>query len=155
MLRQYYKSSPHWPHLARALQPVLAAFDTGRTAAVAETSTRVLLDLLGWRGWILASSRLAARPGRSVRLADLAAATGARSYLCGTGGMNYLDEAPFVAQGIAVTPFQPPTANIWSSGRRDSAVTGLMTLGPAALADEPRAVAARAACGGAAVGADE
>ncbi|MEV6057822.1 hypothetical protein [Streptomyces sp. NPDC052107] len=59
--------------------------------------------------------------------------------------MNYLDEAPFVAQGIAVTPFQPPTANTWSSGRRDSAVTGLMTLGPAALADELMAVAARAA----------
>ncbi|WP_244905395.1 hypothetical protein [Streptomyces agglomeratus] len=36
-------------------------------------STRVLLDLLGWRGQILASSRLTARPGRSVRLVDLAA----------------------------------------------------------------------------------
>ncbi|MFI5825008.1 hypothetical protein ACIA8I_38970 [Streptomyces rishiriensis] len=55
------------------------AFSTGRTAAVAQMSTRVLLDLLGWRGQILTSSRLAARPGRSVRLADLAATTGART----------------------------------------------------------------------------
>jgi hypothetical protein len=39
-------------------------------------------------GHVLRSSQLAARPGRSQRLADLAAVTGARSYLCGTGGMK-------------------------------------------------------------------
>ncbi|MFJ8086236.1 WbqC family protein [Streptomyces sp. NPDC096205] len=95
MLRQHYGASPHWPALAKALDPVLDAFTTGRTAAVAQMSARVLLDLIGWRGQILTSSRLTARPGRSVRLADLAAATGARTYLCGTGGMTYLDPDPF------------------------------------------------------------
>ena len=65
MLRQHYGASPHWPALAQALDPVLDAFATGRTATVAETSTRVLLDLLGWRGKILTSSSLPARPGRS------------------------------------------------------------------------------------------
>lgn len=142
MLRQHYRFSPHWPVLAQALEPIQAAFDTGRIAAVAETSARVLLDLLGWQGQILASSRLAARPGRSQRLADLAASTGARSYLCGTGGMTYLDTELFAAQAITVTPFLTPTAGIWAIGRQISAVWALMTLGPAALADQLRTVAA-------------
>ncbi|NED89086.1 WbqC family protein, partial [Streptomyces sp. SID11233] len=98
MLRQNFGAGPYWSSLAQALDPVLDAFATGRTAVVAETSTRVLLDLLGWRGRILRSSLLAAGPGRSLRLADLAAATGARVYLCGTGGMTYLDPAPFAAR---------------------------------------------------------
>ncbi|MFF9436375.1 WbqC family protein [Streptomyces sp. NPDC014735] len=134
MLRQHYGASSHWPALAKALDPVLGAFTTGRTAMVAEMSTRVLLDLLGWQGQILTSSDLPARPGRSVRLADLAAATGARTYLCGTGGMTYLDPAPFTAQNIAVAPFRPPTTGIWSAGRRLSALWALTALGPKSLA---------------------
>ncbi|MGW1978776.1 WbqC family protein [Streptomyces sp. NPDC001889] len=142
MLRQHYGASPHWPALAEALGPVLDAFDTSRTATVAETSTRVLLDLLGWEGRLLTSSRLPARPGRSVRLADLSAATGARAYLCGTGGMTYLDPAPFMVQNIAVASFRPPTTGIWSSGRRLSALWALATLGPDAVAAPLRALAA-------------
>ncbi|QES31453.1 hypothetical protein DEJ47_12870 [Streptomyces venezuelae] len=134
MLQQHYGTSPHWPALAKVLDPMLDAFSTGRTAAVAEISTRVLLDLLGWRGQILTSSQLPARPGRSVRLADLAVATGARTYLCGTGGMTYLDSAPFTARNIAVAPFRPPTTGIWSTGRRLSALWALTALGPPALA---------------------
>ncbi|MFI6644245.1 WbqC family protein [Streptomyces sp. NPDC050504] len=129
MLRQHYGASPHWPALAEALDPVLDAFESGKTATVAEISTRVLLDLLGWKGRVLTSSHLPARPGRSVRLADLAAATGARAYLCGTGGMTYLDQNPFAAQNIAVTPFRPPTTGIWSSGRRISALWALAAFG--------------------------
>ncbi|MFD6802781.1 WbqC family protein [Streptomyces cyaneofuscatus] len=130
MLRQHYGASPYWPALARVLVPVLDAFNTGRTAAVAAASTRVLLDLLGWQGQILTSSDLSSRPGRSQRLADLCAVTGARAYVCGTGGMTYLDRAPFAAKGIAVVPFQPPTTNIWSSSRRLSALSALAALGP-------------------------
>lgn len=140
MLRQRYGDSPQWPALAKALDPVLDAFTTGRTATVAEMSTRVLLDLLGWRGQILSSRRLLARPGRSARLADLAAATGARTYLCGTGGMTYLDPAPFAAQNIAVAPFRPPTTGIWSSGRSLSALWALAALGPQALAARLKAL---------------
>ncbi|MHC5902637.1 WbqC family protein [Streptomyces sp. S6] len=135
MLRQHYGASPHWSALSQALDPVLDAFATGRTAAVAETSTRVLLDLLGWQGKILTSSRLPSRPGRSQRLADLAAATGARAYLCGTGGMTYLDPDPFTAHDIVVTPFRPPTTTIWSSGRRLSALWALAKLGPQTVAE--------------------
>lgn len=112
MLRQHYGASPHWPALAEALDPMLDAFDTGKTAKVAETSTGVLLDLLGWKGQVVTSSRLPTRPGRSVRLADLSAATGARAYLCGTGGMTYLDPTPFTVQNIAVPRSgRPPPAS--------------------------------------------
>ncbi|WP_323180402.1 WbqC family protein [Streptomyces sp. NBC_00102] len=134
VLRQYYGASPHWPALARALDPVLDAFVTGRTATVAETSTRALLGLLGWQGKILNSSELPSQPGRSQRLADLSAITGARSYLCGTGGMTYLDPAPFAAKDIAVTPFRPPTTGIWSSGRSLSSLGALAALGPQEVA---------------------
>ncbi|WP_233436178.1 MULTISPECIES: WbqC family protein [Streptomyces] len=134
MLRQYYGASPYWPALAQALAPVLDAFGTGRTATVAETSTRALLGLLGWQGEILTGSDLPSRPGRSQRLADLSAITGARAYLCGTGGMAYLDPAPFAAEGIAVTPFRPPTTGIWSSGRSLSSLGALAALGPQEVA---------------------
>ncbi|MFF3754549.1 WbqC family protein [Streptomyces sp. NPDC002018] len=141
LLRQHYGASPHWSALAQAVEPVLDAFTTGRTAAVAEVSTLVLLDLLGWQGQILTSSLLPARPGRSVRLADLAAVTGARAYLCGTGGMTYLDPAPFTAQNIAVAPFRLPTTGIWSSGRRLSALWALAVLGPRAVGARLKALA--------------
>lgn len=113
---------------------MLDAFTTGKTAAVAEASTRLLLDLAGWRGQVLTSSRLPSRPGRSQRLADLAAGTGARAYLCGTGGMTYLDVAAFAAQSIAVAPFRLPTTGLWSSGCRTSALWAMATLGPQAVA---------------------
>ncbi|MGW7459047.1 WbqC family protein [Streptomyces sp. NPDC054797] len=142
MLRQYYGASLHWPALAQCQEPVAASFGSGRTAVVAEISARSLLGLLGWKGQILRSSDLTARPGRSQRLADLAAAIGARSYLCGTGGMKYLDSAPFAAQGLAVIPFLTPPGGIWGSGRQVSALWALATLGPAALAGRLRAVAA-------------
>ncbi|WP_327735427.1 WbqC family protein [Streptomyces nojiriensis] len=141
MLRQYYGASLHWPALAQALEPMAAAFGSGRTAAVAEASTRTLLDLIGWKGQILRSSDLPARPGRSQRLADLTTAVDACSYLCGTGGMRYLDEAPFMAQGVAIIPFLTPPVGVWASGRQVSALWALATLGPSAVAGQLRAVA--------------
>ncbi|MFM9452408.1 WbqC family protein [Streptomyces europaeiscabiei] len=142
MLHQHFAASPHWPALAQALDPVMDAFATGRTATVAQTSTSALLDLLGWKGRILTSSQLPSRTGRSERLADLAAATGARSYLCGTGGMTYLDPAPFADQDITVTPFRPPVISSAPFDRRISAVWSLATLGPDAVGALFRTVAA-------------
>ncbi|ARZ72595.1 hypothetical protein SMD11_7019 [Streptomyces albireticuli] len=134
ILQQYYGCSPHWPALRQALAPVLDVFATSdRTAAVAEASTRALLDLLGWQGRILHSSSLPARPGRSQRLADLAAAVGARTYLCGSGGMSYLDAAPFTANGIAVAPFTVPATGVWETAREISSIWPLMRTGPQRL----------------------
>ncbi|MFH8627516.1 WbqC family protein [Streptomyces vietnamensis] len=140
MIRQAYGTSPHWAALQPALEPVWAAFDTGRTAAVAESSTRVLLDLLGWRGRILTASRLPARAGRSRRLADLTAAGGADTYLCGTGGMTYLDSALFTARGVTVAPFLPPTTGIWASARHVTTLWALAHVGPDGLTSRLRAL---------------
>ncbi|WND32810.1 hypothetical protein RI578_42550 (plasmid) [Streptomyces sp. BB1-1-1] len=68
--------------------------------------------------------------------------TSARAYLCGIGDMAYLDEAPFAAQAITVTPFRPPTAPIWSSGCRLSALWVLSALSPQTVAARLRALAA-------------
>ncbi|MFD4377504.1 WbqC family protein [Streptomyces sp. NPDC058486] len=130
MIRQEYGVGPHWAALRVVLEPVWAAFDTGRTAVVAEASTRALLDLLGWRGEILTASSLFSRPGRSRRLADLTAAVGADTYLCGTGGLTYLDPTPFTTLGIGVTPFLPPSTGIWAGARHVTALWALVHLGP-------------------------
>ncbi|MEU7011400.1 WbqC family protein [Streptomyces sp. NPDC046332] len=103
----------------------------------------MLLNLVGWEGRILYSSQLPARLERSQRLADLAAVTGARGYLCGTGGTRYLDVAPFAARGISVVPFRTPALGIWDGGREVSAVHPLMTFGIRAVTEELRAVASR------------
>ncbi|MFF4408458.1 WbqC family protein [Streptomyces sp. NPDC001407] len=130
-LQQHYGASPHWPAFQQALATVLDTFTTSdRTAAVAEASARALLNLLGWQGRILRSSSLPARPGRSQRLADLAAAVGAHTYLCGSGGMSYLDAAPFTANDITVTPFAVPATGAWNTARDISSIWALMRIGP-------------------------
>ncbi|MER5780232.1 WbqC family protein [Streptomyces mobaraensis] len=137
MLHQYYGASPFWPAFRQSLGPVLDAFLTSnRTAAVAEASTRTLLDLLGWRGEIVHSSGLPARPGRSQRLVDLAAAVDARTYLCGRGGMRYLDADPFTTNGISVTPFTIPETGVWKTAHDTSSLWALMRIGPQRLTSD-------------------
>jgi hypothetical protein len=58
--------------------------------------------------------------------------------------MRYLDPAPFLASGIAVTPFRTPAAGIWQTAREISALWALMTLGPLALAEQLSGLAAAA-----------
>ncbi|MCB8902027.1 WbqC family protein [Streptomyces sp. CB02980] len=144
LLAQQYGDCTDWPLFRHELESVLLQFRrAGRTADVAEESTRILLRLLGWKGRILHSSRLPARTERSHRLADLAAATGARGYLCGTGGMRYLELAPFAAQDVSVIPFRTPEAGIWQGGREVSAVCPLMAYGIRTVSGELHAVASR------------
>ncbi|MFG2158191.1 hypothetical protein [Streptomyces olivaceus] len=104
-------------------------------AATRDDGLRVLgqAELLGWRGQIFTSSALPARTGRSERLADPADVTGACAYLCGTGGMIYLDHAPFTELGVAVIPFRTPTTGLWASGRQVSALRALASRGPDAV----------------------
>jgi hypothetical protein len=132
LLQQYYGASSHWADFQGVLKPVLDDFDvTDSTAEIAEASTRLLLDLLGWDGQILHSSTLPSRSGRTQRLADLAGTTGASAYLCGTGGMRYLEPDLFQARGIGVTPFRTPTADgAWSGAREISSLWALMSFGP-------------------------
>ena len=102
-----------------------------------ERTTTALLEAVGWRGRICRSSGIAARTGRSERLADLTTAVSATAYLCGTGGSRYLDPAPFTAQGLAVQFFTPPSrlASLPPDAcRRATALADLAEAGPQALA---------------------
>ncbi|MFC4035067.1 WbqC family protein [Streptomyces polygonati] len=143
-IRHCYRRSRHWQQISTVLDRVLDGFtNSNRTALVAESSTRALLDLLGWRGEIIRSSQLQGRRERSERLADLAAVTGATTYLCGPGGLRYLDHGPFKAADIRVVPFLTPTDGLWSNSRRLSALYALSELGATGLASALSETAAR------------
>ncbi|GAA2769688.1 hypothetical protein GCM10020219_041480 [Nonomuraea dietziae] len=112
------------------LGPLLSLFDTtDRLSVISESSTLLMLRLLGWRGQVVSGSDLPARSGRSLRFVDLAEACGARTYLCGTGGMRYLSVDGFTQQAIKVTAFRTPSSGAWASAREVSAVRALMALG--------------------------
>ncbi|GAA3306078.1 WbqC family protein [Nonomuraea dietziae] len=143
LLQQLYGRSRHWPLFQERLGPLLSLFDTtDRLSVISESSTLLMLRLLGWRGQVVSGSDLPARSGRSLRLVDLAEACGARTYLCGTGGMRYLSVDGFTQQGIKVTAFRTPSSGAWASAREVSAVRALMVLGSVALVQELSAVAA-------------
>lgn len=143
MLAHQYGSSRYWPEFRALLDAVTDTMDhTDRTAVVAETSTQVLLQLLGWKGETTLSSQFTVSAERSLRLADLVQAVHADGYLCGPGGMTYLRPEAFANQGTTVIPFITPTEGIWQGARKVSALYALMTYGPDAVADEMRRVAA-------------
>ncbi|MHB6911380.1 WbqC family protein [Streptomyces sp. DB-54] len=139
MLSQNYGRSRYWPVLRSKLGAVTGKFAaTDKTAVVAEASTRLLLELLGWKGQILRSSEFNVRADRSLRLADLALATNASGYLCGTGGMKYLRTEPFNTRRVAVIAFHTPVDGFWQGAREISALRSLMVHGPDAVAAEMR-----------------
>ncbi|WP_405536108.1 WbqC family protein [Streptomyces sp. NBC_00075] len=146
LVRQYYGRSPHWKVVSDVLDAVLDTLDTSdRLADVAKTSTTALLTALGWAGAVLDSSEIPTRQGRSERLADLAAATGSTHYLCGTGGLRYLDADPFNARSIPVLPFHTPVDDLlWLWARRASSLWALSAIGPAELANQLAALRCRA-----------
>ncbi|MET8136681.1 WbqC family protein [Streptomyces sp. NPDC005251] len=139
LVRQYYGRSRHWDAVREVLDAVLDTLDTtDRVANVTRTSTIALLAALGWSGEVLDSNEIPTRRGRSERLADLAAATGSTHYLCGTGGLRYLDVGPFDARGVPVLPFQTPVDTddpLWQWARRISSLWALSQIGPEALAN--------------------
>ncbi|SFN69363.1 WbqC-like protein family protein [Streptomyces sp. cf124] len=138
LIRQFYGRSRHWPALSDVLEVVIDRFGTtDRVADLARTSTIALLTALGWRGEVLDSSTFQTRRSRSERLADLAVLTGSTHYLCGTGGLRYLDHQPFAPHGIPVVPFhtsENPADRLWHRARRVSSLWAMSEIGPAALA---------------------
>lgn len=138
LIRQYYGRSQYWPAVREVLDVVLDRFEnTDRVTELARTSTVALLTVLGWNGEVLESSAIPTRRGRSERLADLAEATGSTYYLCGTGGLRYLDHQPFAAHGITVMPFHTPVDTgdwLWHWARRVSSLWALSETGPSELA---------------------
>jgi len=82
ILRQYYKHGPHAAAIFGLLPQLRSTIASCEWLAdVAEHTTAEMLRLVGWPGVIHCSSDLPARSGRSERLADLASAVGATTYL--------------------------------------------------------------------------
>ncbi|WP_091517259.1 WbqC family protein [Amycolatopsis sacchari] len=134
LVHQYYRRAPHWASARDAVDEVLTALAlTDRVADVTEVSTRALLAQLGWRGDVVRSSTFVKSDERSERLADLTRCVGAATYLCGRGGARYLDEAPFLARGLAVHYPPPPELTAREGLRTVSALWALAALGPDAL----------------------
>ena len=139
LMRQYYGHSRYWDATREVLDAVLYMIDTtDRVADLTRASTIALLTALGWSGEVLVSSEIPTRQGRSERLADLAAATSSTHYLCGTGGLRYLDVDPFDARSIPVLPFRTPgdaDDPLWQWARRSSSLWALSKIGPGVLAN--------------------
>jgi WbqC-like protein family len=134
IMRYHHRRAPYRSdvlNLIPGIEETITA--TGRLADVSEHATITLLRLLNWPGAICRSSGIPARQGRSERLADLARAVGATTYLCGTGGSRYLDPAPFAEHGITVAMFTPPehAADLSpEDARRVSVLADLAAAGP-------------------------
>ncbi|MCX5265888.1 WbqC family protein [Streptomyces sp. NBC_00199] len=134
LVRQHYGRSPYWGAVAEVPD---ALGDSDRVADLARTSTIALLSAFGWSGKVRVNSEIPTRQGRSERLADLAAAIGSTHHLCGTGGLRYLDAAPFDTHGIPVLSFHGPVDDpLWRWARRSSSLWALSKIGPVALADQ-------------------
>jgi hypothetical protein len=109
ILRHYCRRAPYRSDVLDLIPGIEETITgTGRLADVSEHATITLLRLLNWPGTICRSSGIPARKGRSERLAGLTRAVGASTYLCGTGGSRYLDQAPFAALGLSAAMFTPP-----------------------------------------------
>jgi hypothetical protein len=138
VLRYYYRRAPYRSDVLDMIPGIEEAITgTDRLANVSEYTTITLLRLLNWQGAICRSSDIPARAGRSERLADLTRAVGASTYLCGTGGSRYLDQALFTSLGLTVTMFTPPQhlADLSpEDARRVSVLTDLAAAGPERLA---------------------
>ncbi|GAB7184490.1 WbqC family protein [Kitasatospora sp. Ki12] len=136
LLREHYQTAPHWPAFRDGLDAFLDVFGrTDRIAAVAQESTLLLLSMVGWRGQVVASSDLHAGSDRSQRLTDLCLAVGASTYLCGTGGLRYVQPAVFDRAGVELRPVRLPADGWWAGAPRTSAVAALTAHGPRRLAE--------------------
>jgi hypothetical protein len=130
--RQMYRRSEHWADLEAPMLGVLRELrDSDDLSAVSTASTVYLLRALGWQGMITRTQEIVARTGRTERLVDLTLARSGTHYLCGIGGLRYIDRQTFDEHGIQVIPCRTPTGPepLWAGARRLSALWALATYG--------------------------
>jgi len=145
MLADAYRTSTHWEAVDQIASRTIATLGaTGSVAAAATASTAAMLDALGWKGTIVHASTLPARTERTDRLTDLCAAIGAGTYLCGSGGLRYVDPSKFTHRGIGLVPFTAPgpeAGPVWHEARQITGMWALAAHGPAAVAEAVRDLA--------------
>jgi len=130
--RQLYRRSEHWKDLETPLHAVIQELHTtDDLATVSIESTAHLLRALGWQGTIVRTRGIPARNGRTDRLVDLTLARSGTHYLCGAGGLRYLEQRQFTERGIPViaccTPERPEP--LWAGARRISTLWAIATFG--------------------------
>jgi hypothetical protein len=118
---------------------------TGTLTDTATASTAAMLDAIGWKGTIAYASDLTARAEQTDRLVDLCVAVGAGTYLCGTGGLRYVEPERFDRVGIDLVPFPAPGEEaglVWHAARQITGLWALAAHGPETVAEAVAALAA-------------
>lgn len=135
-LQQHYGHGAHWPEIDKVLCEIVPLiYDGARLADIAEATTRVVLDLVDWHGTIVRGSHFDTSVERSTRLADLARAVRATTYLCGPSGAGYLDQAAFASRGLGVRYFQRLLPGTVGGSPNLGIVHWLAEVGPDGLGD--------------------
>ncbi|MFG3338750.1 WbqC family protein [Glycomyces sp. NPDC048151] len=138
MLAAAYRTSPHWATVDQIRRRTLDALTASAALTdIATASTAAMLDAIGWHGTIIRASTLTAGTERTDRLIDLCAAVGARTYLCGTGGLRYVDPDRFAQADIDLVPFPAANADagpVWRGARQITGLWALAAHGPDTVA---------------------
>jgi WbqC-like protein family len=132
--RQLYRRGQHWKDLEPPLHGVVEELQRAEhLGCVSVASTVLLLRALGWHGEVVRTRGIPTRNGRTDRLVDLTLARAGTHYLCGTGGLRYLDQRRFTERGIDVIPCRTPERpeGLWAGARRISALWAIGTFGTA------------------------
>lgn len=140
MIAAAYRTSPHWKTIDRIRSRTIEALTaTGALTDTATASTTAMLESIGWKGSVRYASTLTARTERTDRLTDLCDAVSAGTYLCGPGGLRYIDPDRFTRIGIELVPFAAPSAEetslVWREARQVTGLWALAAHGPAAVAE--------------------
>ena len=132
-LRQNYGKAPHFAAHARFFEELYAR-PWQRLAGLLDAATGYLLDAFGIRTPLARSSGMAVEGRKSDLVLNLCRSAGAKVYLSGPLGRDYLDEAAFRQAGIEVRyhDYAPPTYAQAYSGFEPalSAVDLLFNHGP-------------------------
>lgn len=100
-IAQWYQRAPYWAMYAPELE-ALYQREWERLVDLNDALIRFLLSALSIHVRIVKSSTLGVEGARSGLLLEICSRLGARTYLSGISGREYLDVASFQASGVAV-----------------------------------------------------
>lgn len=128
-LHANYARTPYYEEIVGLLEPVYR----GPHTTISALNRRFIETICGYLGTdtVIANSwDYSAASGRSERLADLCAQAGATTYVSGPAARAYLDEAVFVAKGIAVAWFDydgyPEYPQLWGAFEHGVSIVDLL-----------------------------
>jgi hypothetical protein len=132
-----YSRAPYFEDVARWLKPLYIEHRFSRLTEFNVALIKAICEYLGVRTVIVDSSSLEYSPGKTERLVGICKQLGATRYLSGPAAKNYLDEAAFACEGIAVEWFDyvgyPEYPQLWGSFEHAVTILDLLfCCGPAA-----------------------